>query len=283
MKKNFSYYVRNATKQKPKKTTQKGKMKLLLLDVELAPNLATVWGIWNQNIGINQLLETSRVLCFAAKWYGESEEFFFSEKKHKRKRMLKALHKFMDEADAIIHYNGQRFDIPVINREFLLENILPPTPYKQIDLLRVVKKQFRFVSNKLDHVCDELGLGTKVKHQGHELWLACMDGDAEAWRVMEEYNKQDVTLLEKLYDKLLPWITNHPNHAIYKQTKDTDLLLDKICPNCGSVALVKRGTQATSTRRYQRFRCTDCGTWSRSVQCTRIPTESRDNMLTQIK
>jgi len=185
-------------------------MKVLMLDIEVAPNLATVWGIYKQNIAINQLLETSRVLCYAAKWQGDKQLLFESEHSAKPKTahedMIWYLWELLNEADVVCHYNGDNFDIPLINREFLKYGYPPPSRYKSIDLLKTVRKNFRFTSNKLDHVCDELGLGRKAQHEGHELWLKCMDGDDRAWKTMEKYNKQDVVLLEKLYDKVLPWV-----------------------------------------------------------------------------
>ena len=137
-------------------------MKILLLDIECAPNLATVWGIWQQNVALNQLLESSYTLCYAAKWYGESKIMFDSIYKTDRKTMLKSIHALMEEADVIVHYNGLRFDIPMLNKEFLEAGMHPPSPVKHIDLLRVVKSNFRFVSNKLDYVSQRLGLVPKT-------------------------------------------------------------------------------------------------------------------------
>jgi uncharacterized protein YprB with RNaseH-like and TPR domain len=187
-------------------------LKILLLDIESSPNVAHVWGIWQQNVGINQLMESSYVLCWAAKWLGEDEIMFDSVHVSKPKKMLKRIHDLISEADAVIHYNGTKFDMPTLNKEFLLHEMNPPAPYKQIDLLRQVRSQFRFPSNKLDYVAQRLGLGSKTAHEGHELWVKCMNKDKDAWFRMEEYNKQDVILLEKLYNRLLPWIKNHPNH-----------------------------------------------------------------------
>lgn len=251
-------------------------MRRLLIDIENAPNMATVWGIWNQNISINQLLETSRVLCFTAQWLGEDHAWFMSEYEHTHEGMINALWDFLNEADAVIHYNGKKFDMPVINREFLKYELTPPSPYKQIDLMLTVKKQFRFVSNKLDHVCDELGIGRKVSHEGHELWLKCMDGQPEAWEKMEEYNIQDVALLEELYEKLLPWISDHPNMALYVDAEHP------VCPNCGSTHIQSRGVAHTSTMSYRRFQCQDCGTWSRSRN-NNLSKEKRRNVITQVK
>jgi hypothetical protein len=173
------------------------------------------------------------------------------------KYMLRKIHDLISEADAVVHYNGTRFDIPVLNKEFLLQHLAPPAPYKQIDLLRVVRKEFRFPSNKLDYIAQRLGLGKKTDHEGYQLWVKCMNKDPAAWKVMEKYNKQDVVLLEKVYDRLLPWIKSHPNHNLYGGDG---------CPNCGSHRLQKRGFSYTTTGTFQRFQCTNCGSWSKSTK-----------------
>jgi uncharacterized protein YprB with RNaseH-like and TPR domain len=224
-----------------------------------------VWGLWQQNVSINQLMESSYVLCYAAKWLGEENVYFDSVHQSKPKSMLKGIHALLDSADAVIHYNGTKFDIPTLNKEFLLTKLLPPSPYKQIDLLRVVRSNFRFPSNKLDYVSQRLGLGSKHAHEGHDLWVKCMNGDKDAWKRMEEYNIQDVVLLESLYDNLLPWIKNAPNRNLYQDITG--------CPTCGSTCLHKRGTAVSTTGSYQRYQCRDCGSWSQGTKSIRKSVE----------
>ena len=238
-------------------------MKILHLDIESSPNTAHVWGLWQQNVSINQLMESSYVLCYAAKWLGEEEVHFDSVHQSKPKAMLKGIHVLLDEADAVVHYNGTKFDIPTLNKEFLLHRYNPPSPYKQIDLLRVVRSNFRFPSNKLDYVSQRLGLGKKHAHEGHDLWVKCMNGDKDAWGRMESYNIQDVVLLESLYSTLLPWIKSHPNHNLY--TSDT------VCPTCSGHRLQKRGTAVSITGTYQRYQCKDCGSWSQGAKTEKEP------------
>lgn len=208
-------------------------------------------------------MESSYVLSWAAKWAGDSGVVFDSVHQSRPKTMLKGIHALVSEADVVVHYNGTKFDMPTLNKEFLLYDIPPPAPYKQVDLLKQVRSQFRFPSNKLDYVAQRLGLGQKVKHEGHELWVACMAGDPEAWKRMEEYNKHDVVLLEKLYNKLLPWIKHHPNRNIFSE--------DRCCPTCGSTKLQKRGFNVTMTAQYQRYVCKDCRSWCQETR-TQKPT-----------
>jgi len=229
-------------------------MKILLLDIETAPNTAYVWGLWKQNISVSQIVDSSAMLCWAAKWL-DQEDVLFSSIMGGRKKMLQRIHKLLDEADAVVHYNGSRFDIPTLNKEFLEAGMSPPSPYAQIDLLRTARQQFRFPSNKLDYVGRALGLGQKVSHEGFELWIKCMNKDKEAWNRMQAYNVQDVLLLEKVYKRFLPWIKNHPNRGVHSDT-------DHVCPTCGSKDVKKRGYNHTKAGKYQRYQCSSCATWS---------------------
>ena len=240
-------------------------MKILLLDIETSPNTAHVWGLWQQNVSINQLMESSYVLCYAAKWLDSEDVHFDSVHQSKPKKMLKGIHGLLNEADAVVHYNGTKFDIPTLNKEFLLHSYNPPSPYKQIDLLRVVRSQFRFPSNKLDYVAQRLGLGQKHAHEGHSLWVKCMNGDKDAWERMQEYNVQDVVLLESLYHTLLPWIKNHPNQNLHSESA--------VCPTCGGSAIQKRGQAISLSGTYQRYQCRDCGSWSQGTKSLRKSVE----------
>jgi hypothetical protein len=219
--------------------------------------LVHVWGLWNQNIHISQIMDSSYVMCFAAKWLGDGEMFFDSVHKSKPKAMLKRIHKLLEEADAVVHWNGSRFDIPTLNKEFIINKMTPPATYKQIDLLLTSRNRFRFASNKLDYVAQALGVGKKHKHAGHELWVKCMAGDEESWQNMETYNKQDVILLEEIYNIFRPWIRNHPNVGLYDPSESGG------CPVCGGTKLTKRGFSFTSVGKYQRYQCSGCGHWSR--------------------
>lgn len=233
------------------------RMKILLLDIETAPNKVYAWGLWGQNIAISQIVEPGYTICFAAKWSDRKKVYFNSVHKSSAEVMVKEMHSLLSEADAIITYNGNKFDLPTMNREFVSFGIDPPEPYKSIDLYRTVRKQFRFVSNKLDYVCQQLGLGSKVEHTGMQLWKDCMDGCPKAWKLMERYNKRDVTILESLYEKLLPWIDTHPHHALYL---DDDA---PICRNCGSDRIIKEGYAYTNLGKYQQYSCKTCGRWGR--------------------
>jgi hypothetical protein len=235
-------------------------VRALVLDIETSPNLAHVWGLWQQNVGLSQLLETGQVISFAAKWLDSRKIEYRSDFHDGHDVMVARAHELFDEADAIIHYNGDRFDVPHLNREFLLAGLNPPSPHKNIDLFKTVKARFRFPSNKLQHVATELGLGGKVAHTGHDLWVRCMAGDPKAWALFKRYNVQDVALTEALYYRLLPWTVGHPHRGLI------DGAGAESCGKCGGTHLTRRGFDHTATGRYQRLQCQDCGAWSRAAR-----------------
>jgi DNA polymerase elongation subunit (family B) len=230
------------------------KPKVLLLDIETAPNKAYIWQLKTDYVSTDQLISSSHILCVSAKWLGESDITFRSVYEHGQRVMLQDIHEMIGDADVVVHYNGTKFDIPTLNREFLCEGMAPPSPLRQVDLLPVVRKQFKFTSNKLDYVCQQLGLGNKVHHKGMELWDGCMANDPASWKVMEKYNKMDVVLLERLYNRLLPWIPRLPNHTLYTGLSDS-------CPRCGSKKFTRRGVAHTYLLTYQRYQCNKCMGW----------------------
>jgi len=239
----------------------------LVIDIETGPNLAWVWGLWDQNVSLSQLEEASHVMCFAAKWTGERKVMFWSEHHNDRGEMVEAAWRLLDEADAVVGYNSRGFDVKHLHREFLLADMPPPAPHKDIDLLTVARSRFKFVSNKLDHVAAELGVGSKLKHQGFDMWRRCIDGDDRAWNTMKRYNIQDVRLTERVYDRLRPWIKNHPHPGLYGGDVDG-------CPNCGGV-MVANGTTNTASRTYAQLRCSECGANARTAKAVGPPTNTR--------
>jgi DNA polymerase elongation subunit (family B) len=240
-----------------------GTVKMLFLDAETFAHRGLFWGLFNQTLSIDKIEEPGRTLCAAWKWSAEKKVEFAAEWHPVKERegwfcykeFLKRLHEVLDEADVVVTYNGKRFDIPTLYKEFVLHGLPPPSPFHHIDLYQTVRRQFRFASNKLDYVCQQLGLGAKTQHKGMQLWKDVDKGCHKAQAVMERYNKQDVKLLEKLYNHIKPWIKNHPNIALLEEKQGV------VCPTCGSDDVNFEGYRYTKTRRYRRFQCKKCHSW----------------------
>lgn len=232
------------------------KPKILLFDIETRPNLAFVWGKYEQNVIDYQ--EEWSILCYCWKWLDEKTVHSESMKDHDSEASLidKAWDLF-NEADVIIAHNGDQFDIKKMNAKFLEHGFRPPAPYKTVDTKKVAKAKFSFNSNKLDDLGELLGLGRKVDTGGFELWLGCMRNEEAAWKLMVKYCKQDVLLTEKVYYAMRPWMTNHPNSNVYTGHSHN-------CPNCGSHQVQARGFATTRVGKRQRYQCQadGCGAWS---------------------
>lgn len=236
-------------------------MRILLLDIETRPIMAYVWGIWKQNVGLNQIVEDWSILTYAARFLGEDYTYYDTAKgKKDDKGCLQTLWTLLDEADVVIAHNGERFDVPKVNARFLEYGMLPPSPYKQIDTLKVAKRNFRLTSNRLDYIAKFLGYEGKMETGGMALWIECMNGVAAAWDKMLDYNIKDVDILEWVYMELRPWIHNHPNIGLYDEDETTR------CPACGGDHLTYRGFAYTVVGKYQRFVCNDCGKWGRLAE-----------------
>lgn len=238
------------------------KSKILVIDIETAPNIAYVWGAWKQNIGQNQWNQKGHIMSFAAKWLHSDEVYYMENRTSDDSEIVFAMFELLDEADIVVAHNGDRFDMPTILGRGLVHGFTPPSPYHTVDTLRVARKKFRFVSNSLANLAEELGLSKKGGHKnfpGFELWLECLRNNEDAWDEMREYNIQDIVTLEEVYLRMLPYINTHPN-VVQEVEEDGDIH----CPKCGSKNIQYRGYYYTKTGLcYRRFVCLDCGGWGR--------------------
>lgn len=235
--------------------------RILVVDLETSPNVADVWGLWGVNVSLNQLLQSGRVICFAARWHGEKSIAFHSEWVDGREQMLAEAYHLFDEADVVVGWNSSRFDVPWLQGEWARMGWTPPSPFAQVDLCTVAKRTFRFPSNKLEYCATELLGKGKVKHQGHGLWTAVLAGDEKARAKMARYNIADVRLTDEMFVRLRPWVKNLPNPYVHGDVERAES-----CPDCGSTELEPRGYAYTAVSQYRRFRCKECGRWSRGTR-----------------
>lgn len=236
--------------------------KILFLDIETLPNISYTWGKYDQNV--IEFKQQTCIATFAAKWRGGKvfskalrDYPGYKPNSYNDTALVKDLWKIMDEADIIVAHNGDDFDFRVSRGRFIVHKLAPPSPFKTVDTKKVSRKVAKFNSNRMDDIGELLGLGRKIKTD-FSLWRGCIEGDKKSWDQMIEYNERDVELLEDVYERLLPYIDNHPNLTLYKNGS---------CPKCGSKNIQYRGYAICSTRKYQRFQCKDCGGWGRDTSC----------------
>jgi DNA polymerase III epsilon subunit-like protein len=247
--------------------------RILVLDIETAPLLVHCWGLFDQNIGLNQVKSDWHILSFSAKWYrdakgkifGPHNRIMYKDQRNAKNieddsTLLKEVWELLDQCDILLTQNGIKFDNKKLNSRFVLSGMKPPSSFKHIDTLQIAKKYFSFTSNKLEYMSDKLNVKfkkqTKRKFAGFDLWKECLDGNKEAWKEMRHYNEYDILALEELYHKLSPW-----DNSI-----DFNIYSDELTNNCkcGSENLIKRGFFYSPVGKFQRYKCGDCGAETRS-------------------
>lgn len=254
--------------------------RILVLDIETAPILALVFRTFRAYIPINQQVEDWYVMAYGAMWLSENPITGELEKDKKAviyrdqrtcpeyendKSLVKEIKALMDEADIIIAHNGKQFDFKRLNWRMAIHKLQKPTSYRMIDTKEIAYKNFGATSNKLEFLTEKLNRHyKKLKHKnfpGFELWREIvLKRSREAWDEMKEYNIYDVLSLAELYQNTLkPWDSD-TNYFVYQ---------DEIACRCGSDEYKKNGWHYAQTRKYQRYKCTQCGYEWRDVRATR--------------
>ena len=270
-----------AQKKKQSKLQQRKGPRVLLFDIETAPNIAHVWALWDVTVGLNQIVADWHVLSWSAKWLDDAPtNVMYDDQRGVKniqddKRLLQGIWNLLDEADVVITQNGKSFDQKKLNARFVINGFQPPSSYKHIDTKLIAKRHFAFTSNKLEYMTDKLCVKyKKLKHDkfpGHEMWTECLKDNIEAWKEMEKYNKYDVLALEELYHKLIPWDSTI-NFNLYTDDEDN------VC-KCGSTDFIRNGFYYTGVGKFQKHRCKKCGAETRSRQ-NLFSKEKRDSLHT---
>lgn len=229
------------------------KPKILVLDIETLPGVAYIWSMREPFIPLERLISPSRIICWRAKFVGE-KHMYGRDERDGRDAMLDELRKTIELADAVVTYNGEKFDIPTINGE-LLELRLPPLPpITHIDLYKTVQR-LRLMSGRLQYLATYLKIGEKLKHAGFDMWKKIAEhNDPKEWDRMLKYNAKDVRLTDRAYREMRPYIKDHPYLRDPSPTKPA-------CSRCGSTHVQLRGHRKTRAFLIQRLQCMNCGGW----------------------
>jgi len=231
--------------------------KILWFDIETSLMLAFGFSTGKQYVGWKDVKVPWHMLSWSAKWLCDTEIIghkITGEQALERndRDIVEFLWELIDEADIIVGHNIKGFDEGKMNTRFLNFDMPPPSPYQMIDTYRVVRKNFKMISNSLDYagrfMVDDQKDPTKKR-----LWKRCFGGDEEALEYMLTYNKQDVRLLEEVFFKIRPWMKGTPNVAAYYTDNAAR------CSKCGSKDLtITDDYYYTTANRYKAARC-KCG------------------------
>lgn len=249
---------------------KKNKPRVLFWDIETSFNVVAAFSLYNDYaINHRNILQERHLISVSWKWQGDKEVHsvsiadnarLFAEDPHNDYHVLLKIEELFREADVVIHHYGDKFDLPMVNARLAFHNIAPLPPVITIDTKKLASRHFRFNSNRIDYLAQFFGFGKKIDTDP-ALWLRCLRGERKAIKEMIEYNKHDVVLLEKVYERLAPFVPARFNRNLLSERP--------VCPSCGSIKLHKHGTRKTTTREYDRYQCQSCGKWSSGTKATR--------------
>jgi len=238
------------------KTVNKRKPVVIAWDIETTHNIVAAYSIGEYRIAPSDIIQERYMISAAWTELGTGRVRAVSvldDPDGTDRTIVETLLNVFGSADAVVAHYGDKFDMRFFNSRVIYWGFDPAPPLIQIDTYKIARSKFKFNSNKLDYLGQYLGLGRKTRTDG-ELWRRCLRGEKKAIREMVAYNKQDIVLLEAVYERLAPF---GPNKVNYNLWSDIDC-----CPHCGSTKLHSRGKRHTTTRTYTRYQCQDCGKWS---------------------
>ena len=258
---NFGKAVGEGFKQVNKVT--QSKPKLLFYDIETSLAKSYHFSQWKVNLSQKQKIQESHLLSHAWAW-GEGEvtgSILTREEMlaHDPERLVLECWSLLDNCDVLVAHNGKRFDVRKVNSYFLQYGLPPPSPYRVIDTLLIAKQKFALPFNSLAYLAEFLNVEQKIDTGGVDLWIQCDQGSQEALDKMNEYCMGDIVTLRSVYNHLISWSNDGVNLALYSDHGAS-------CPHCSSdnVSIIEGKYAHTVARKYQVYRCNDCGAVLRS-------------------
>lgn len=257
--------------------------RVLVADIETFPIIAYVWGCFKQNVGVEQIKDDFKLMSFAGKWLNDNAYFYIDNRYSADPRddtnTASSAWLVLNHTDIVVAHNGKSFDMRKLRARFAARKLAPLPVIPVIDTLLENRKAFAFDSQRLAYVSKKFGNVAKYDHKnfpGFELWRECMEGNIKAWKENQAYNVTDITSLESMYLELRGWYQGAANLGNYTDEDDDG---QHRCPNCGGTHTVQRGYRRTQVGVYPRFRCNDCGGWSRGRYQT-VSAHKRKHVLT---
>jgi hypothetical protein len=250
--------------------------KIILFDLEIIPDLKEALKVWpglSYYPGLTLKATITSIICAGWKVFGQKKThcvnaWDFKEWKkdvNNDYQVVKAISDVLEGADAVVTHNGIRFDMKFLQTR-LMKHKLPPLPkIHHIDTCKLAKANLYALNNKLNTVGELLVGERKLDHEGWDLWVKVHNRDPKAMAKMEKYCKQDVDLLEKVFKPLRPFAKNIPNYMLSSTGNKP------VCPTCGSTRLRNKGYVYNKTTTFNRYRCKDCLSYSRTDTRDRNP------------
>jgi DNA polymerase elongation subunit (family B) len=228
-----------------------GTRRRLFFDAETSPNIGFFWQAgYDLKVTHECIIEERALICVCWKWEGQDRVYSLEWDEDQCDRGL--LEGFVPEllkADEAIAHNGDRFDIPWLRTRCLFYGIPFPPQIVTIDTLKAARGKFNFNSNKLDYIGKYLGLGGKAPTGGFQTWKDIkLKKCPKAMRRMVKYCKQDVRLLEEIFEKMNSYLPA-------KTSLDCEA---RNCPECGGRMRNDGSYYTAGGYKKVKLRCPSC-------------------------
>ena len=249
--------------------------KILLIDIETAYAHGRFWHPFKPVILHDNITKPWFIICWAAKWLnydGVMSDCVTSNEAIERDdfRICESIWELINDASVMVAHNLNKFDKRKLYARFAQNKLPKPRDTRVVDTLTQAQKHFAFLFHKLDYLNSIFSLRMKDKTD-NQLWIDCEEGVQEGLDYMLEYNRSDIYALEDLYLEIRPWMTSHPNLAIF-----VDEAVE-MCPHCES-HVEKDGYYTTDVSKFQQYRCVGCGAVPRGRK-NLLSKEKRDSLL----
>lgn len=255
-------------------------VKFLFYDLEVGELVGTTYDVYDTTI--RTILQPKYILCFSYAWVDPTR---LNDPKYEPKvkgvklsdfparfknnpfddyDVVKALNELVKQANWRCAYNGKKFDDKVSNARFAYYG-MDTIDFKScpmIDPLLTMKREMKLEKNSLDYACKFFGIEGKTKVTYADVDKECsqvenwwkhkpVEINKKAWKLMDDYCKNDTAILVKLYTRTRSMDRTHPNVSIYLDGQG--------CPVCGGQRLKSNGIRPTNSMIYRRLNCLDCG------------------------
>lgn len=233
-----------------------------IVDLETSPWGALCYGTTYEPVVVKiNFFET--ILSMAHRVYGEKTCYYVAQNKLKGYKkgvvndrdLMIEISKIINEYDYIVGHNLDQFDIKMIKERIMFHRLPPIKDIICLDTKKLMKSMTKLPNNKLDTLTQFLGNGGKLKHNGTDLFIGCMNGDEKSWKVNEKYNKQDVNITYKDLEDLMPYIKLTNPQKVFT----SDITCDN--PLCLSNHLTKSKKRKVAGGWRMQYQCQKCGSY----------------------
>jgi len=241
--------------------------RVLIYDIEVSPE--RVWAYPGKRINEAIKLETISdqfTLSVAYCWLDEYQKkgkkavqyidlssFPEYKKNMEDDRALSlAIWHLFDKADVLVGHYSINFDTPKMVARFMYHDLGMPSSFEQIDTKRMYSK-VGLPSKKLDEIARYFDMDRKEGSHS-DYWLRCIGGDEKAWKLMKNYNIQDVAMTADIMLKVFPYYAPPVSLAKYNSA-------GKLLSPCGSENYQSRGVSATNKGFRKRYQCQVTAGW----------------------